>query len=318
MNRILLYLKGQKSLLVFLFIASAMWLATRLSHQYTTTLSLEIEIVEDYSSESWIKDSRFKIDATISGQGGKLLLYKLGLSPRIEIKASQLEFIPASHEGDYQIEPSSMLTALQNTSSALSFISLHSLPQMTIVQMQSKRVAIISKLDFSCQAQYMILDGVQISRDSIGVRGPKLILDTLYGISTKTLIKENLHQSVQGSVNLVLPENIYAQNPSVDYSATVVSYTEIKQELPITVVGKPSQKALLMLIPSTTTIRYRMPLMDSRSSREPIAYIDYRDAQRDPSQMKSLEVKIDSLPFGAELLTMDPAYITPLFEDIEQ
>ncbi len=318
MNRLLNYLKGQKSLLIFFFIASAMWLATRLSHQYTATLEIEVEIVEDFNSESWIKDPHIKIDATISGQGSKLLFYKLGLSPQIKIRSSQLEFIAAHGSNNYQIETSSMLKALQSTDSELGFITLHSLPQMTIVEMVDKRVPIINKLDFSCTDQYMILDGVQISQDSLTIRGPKIIIDTLRSISTKSLKKEELHQSVQGSVSLILPSDVYAQNQSVDYRATVVAYTEIEQQLPIKLNDKPSQEILLMLVPSHVTIRYRMPLMDSRLEREPIAFINYRELKQNNSNIESLAVKIDSLPFGAELLTIDPAFITPLFEITDQ
>lgn len=303
----------QRVIIAFVLVALVLWYVSRLSHQYTTQIPIDIEIVTDFKSDVWIEECNMTIDATVKSDGRLLLFYQLGAIPRVKIDASQLKFNKTETPYQYTMDPVSLRRALQNniTDMTINFVN-DSLNTVTLARMMQKRLPLKNNITLKCKRQYMVVGGVKLSFDSIDVKAPQIILDTLNSIPTKPLHLSKLVSSISGTVALVIPDNVLTVRNQVNYRAEITGFTEMQFHLPITVQNMP-RNTNASIIPNHTTIKVRVPLDKFSRAIRPYATINYNYIDSD-RRSTMFPVKIDSLPKGADLIFMDPQFVEPFFQ----
>ncbi|MFI3295474.1 MAG: hypothetical protein R3Y19_05595 [Rikenellaceae bacterium] len=316
MKKILTYISVHRFFLPFLLVALVLWYISRLGYEYTTTITLEVEIVPDFQGQVWIEQNSLEFEATVKGEGREILLNQLSLRGGLSVLTSELTFNKIANTSLYTIEASSMQKAIQLQSPALSILDLHDIPQVNISPLESKTLPIKSNIDLSCESQFMVLGDLMLSIDSIEIKAPKIILDTLFEIQTQHITLEDLNSSVSGIARLLLPDYAIAKAQNVQYKASVVGYTEIEMTLPIEVKNKPSDMALALAVPKVTTLRMKLPLINTGTLSRPSAYIDFDYRSALFNTTKIYPIAIDSLPENSQIISITPSYTTPLFEKI--
>ncbi len=316
MKRIVAYLLSHRIFIPFLVIASVLWYISRLSHEYTTTIDVKVEIIPDFAAEVWIEQESLSFEATVKGDGREIILNQLALNGKISVLASELMFTRIASTSLYTVDASSMQKAIQNRSSGLSFIDLHDIPQVRISPLETRVLPIKSNIDLQCAPQYMILGDLMLSVDSIELKAPLIVLDTLDRIQTKSIQLEGLNSSVSGIAQLILPDYTIANIQNVQYRATVTGYTEIEMVLPVEVKNMPGGMTLALSIPKTTTLRMKLPLMNSYQN-PPRAFIDYNYQSVLTPHTRLFPVMIDSIPSNSQIISITPSRVMPLFEVVD-
>lgn len=300
---------SQRIWIFFVIISGLLWYLNRLNRRFTSEIPVDIEIVDDYNSKVWIKNREMTYLINCEADGRLLVLANAGLLPRIKIYSSALKFVTKDNYVKF-IDPNSLKHAIQQKFNTVNVnYVIDSLNELVVSSLTEKKIAIKSNVSVVCKRQHMFVGKLKMSFDSVMVKGPEIIMDTLKYIYTKPYLKEGLTSDIQGLVDLIAPEDVMLQKDEVGFRAEVAAFTEVEMSLPIDVINAPYNTEVLV-VPSVTHVVVRVPLDIYKKQIELSAHIDLSKSRS--SDM--FEVLIDSLPFGAQLMVIDPQFVEPFIQ----
>lgn len=299
---------------VFLLIAALLWYGDKLGERYTTVITIPVEVKNDFTSRLWIEQPQGKILCRAEGMGGKLMAYKLNMGEPAIIPMSQLSLIPLPGSDRYfRVDKNALTGALAAT---LKDLRIHEILDTALIisvsPVESKRMPVNSRINIQTARQYMLVNGVHLDPDSILVRGPKIILDTMKAISTRPRQYKDVKTTQVGQIGLEQHEGVLLSVQQVDYRADVVPYTQHTLELPVRVKHLP-EGVQATIVPARVTVVVNVPLRDYERIREERlhACVDYEQVRAETSGRCA--VHIDSLPVGTEIMRIEPQFVEPFF-----
>lgn len=299
---------------VFLLIAILLWYGDKLGNRYTTEVVLPVEVQNDFSSKLWIEKPTGEVNCRVEGVGGRLMAYKLKLGERIVIPMSQLTLLPIEGtERMFRVDKGSLTGALAG---AVKDMRIHEILDtaltIAVSPVEIRRMPVRSRIEIETAQQYMLVGGVKCDPDSVEVRGPKVVLDSMEAVMTARRRYKNVKSNVVGRVALEKNDEVMLPITEVDYLAEVLPFTQHTLELSVKVEHMP-KGVQATIVPSRVQVVVNVPLRDYERIREEQlhACVDY-------SQVRALEsgkcaVRIDSLPAGTEILRVEPQFVEPFF-----
>ena len=315
--KVFLNLFKQRVFVAFLILAVLLWYFNRLGNRFTTEIDIPVHLVTDFNSEVWIDQPDLKVRCLVEGEGRRLVLYKFGLMPYFGIAASRLNFISAAtDERPYRnmIEPRSMMRMLALGIKDLTFVQVtDSLLSVNVSPMGSARLPVYGNVRIEPDRQYMQVGTTIITPDTVMVKAPVIVLDSLRQIETESRHFTRARRSLNGSVGLRLPRSVISDVSSVRYSADVTSYTEVEYKLDVGVASLPAHMQATV-VPMQVYLLLKVPLRSYNryQSRSPVAEINF--AEKDENLSSFFAVKIDSLPPGVEIISVHPEFVEAFFE----
>lgn len=299
---------------VFLLIAALLWYGDKLGERYTTEITIPIEVKNDFSSRLWIEQPQGELLCRAEGVGGKLMAYKLHMGEPAVIAMSQLTLTPLPGSDRYfRVDKNSLTGALATTFKDL---RIHDILDTALIisvsPVESRRLPVRSRMGIRTARQYMLVNGIRFDPDSVNVRGPKAILDTLDAVYTRRRLHENVRTTLVGQIDLEPQEGVLLSDLQVDYRAEVRPFTQHTLELPVRVEHLP-QGVQAVIVPSHVTVVVNVPLRDYERVREERVHacVDYHTAQAAGSGRCA--VRVDSLPPGTEIMRIEPQFVEPFF-----
>ena len=106
-----------------------------------------------------------------------------------------------------------------------------------------KRVPVVSNFDISYSPGYGSFQGMQITPDSITVRGPESEVDTITKLYTGSQVFENIRASKEGDISVHLYKNIANVElipNTIKYSLQVDKFTEGTVSVPLQLLNVPA------------------------------------------------------------------------------
>ncbi len=296
------------SFLLFLLAALLLWYGNKLGGRFSTDVTLPLEIVNDYDASYWVEQSRLRVNATIEGTGTKLLKYKLGVAPAISLPMSKLITSPLRNgQRQVKLTNNAFGAVLAGQMEEVNLIRvLDTAIVVRVSAVESRRMAVISRLNIEPAREYLLVGAVRLSPDSITVRGPKVILDSIgAGVHTKAKSYRRQKLSLSGRIELDPVEYLLYSQRRVEFQAEITPYTEQRVELPVEVANLPEGLQALTL-PATVKALLQIPpdRLDELQRRAPRASINYLKCVESPRRNDL--VQIDSLPRGARVVLITP------------
>lgn len=301
------------SFLVFLVIATLLWCANKLGGNYQAQLKLIVEVRNDFSAQVWIAQSEIAVQCRVEGDGTSLMSHLMGAGRHLVVPMSELQLLPAAGEGNYKVEKLSLVAALDRAVKELRVVSvLDSAIHIRVSPIEGRRMAVRSRIHVQPSGQYMQIGTVEFTPDSVEVRGPKVLLDSIGGIWTRDKSYAGIKGSVGGTIELQKPRGIMISPEQVSYAVQVLPYTQSVVELSVRVLHLPDSLQS-MTVPAAVRVVVNVPLRDYDRVRLGglTAAVDYRQALRERG--KRCVVQIDSLPDGAEVVRVEPQFVEPFF-----
>lgn len=299
---------------VFLLIALLLWYGDKLGDRYTTEIVLPVEVQNDFSSKLWIEHPQREINCRIEGVGSRLMAYKMHLGDRVSIPMSQLTLIPIhGTERRFRIDKNSLTGAL---AAGVKDLRIHEILDTALTigvsPVELRRMPVRSRIEIEPARQYMLVGAVKLDPDSVNVRGPKVVLDSMEAVFTAPKRYEELKTAVAGRIELEQREGILLSNRQANYRAEVVPFTQHTLELPVRVVGVPNDMQAT-IVPSRVRVVVNVPLRDYERIREERLHASVDYAQVRKGQSGKCSVRIDSLPAGTEVVRVEPQFVEPFF-----
>ena len=299
---------------VFLLIAALLWYGNKLGGRYTTEVELPIEVTNDFSSRLWIEHPIGRVNCRVEGIGARLLAYKINMGDRAVIPMSQLTLIPVKDkERQFRVDKNSLTGAL---ASAVKDLRIHEILDtaltISVSPVETRRMPVQSRIEIGTAKQHMQVGHIAFEPDTVEVRGPKVVLDSMEAVFTRPKRYKDIKNNVTGRIDLEQRNGVLLSARQADYRAEVVPFTQHTLELPVKVDNLP-EGMQATIVPSRVTVVVNVPLRDYERVREERLHagVDYREIREETSGKYA--VRIDSLPAGTEVMRVEPQYVEPFF-----
>ena len=236
--------------LFFVFISFSFWISTKLSNSYTIEQIFNIEWI-NIPESIVISENNKKLNTSITASGVEIILYRL-FNNNLKI-----DLIQANFELDYlslNLENQKFLIQQQLYSNTLLNQITPSLVKIKFSRLSEKKIPIIPKTRINLRAGYLTDSNVISKPDCIIVRGPKILLDSIYYAETITYNQEDVYKSISKKINLSPIEGVNFSKDFVDIELSVSRYSEKEFNIPIELINQP-EGVKVKLFPPKTKVR---------------------------------------------------------------
>ena len=244
-------------LLLSLLLAFIIWLLHSLSLQYSVFFEYNVELTSSLEGRSRSAASEDLLIVRGRSEGYYILRQRIGRRKTLKVTAPVTAL--THKDGDAfsvvcENIKSNIVEALGGNVD-LEFIVTESM-DFNFPRMVSKRVPVAPRTSISFDGQYMPLGRIELRPDSVDIYGDARLLETVDSVMTMTISASDVDGPIQGISTLMPIRRVEFSEDNIYYSLNVVRYIEETMEIPVTAVGVPEGKDLLVL-PSTVRMTFR-------------------------------------------------------------
>jgi hypothetical protein len=230
--------------LVCLVLASFLWFLNALEKHYTDHITIPVKYINLPKNKDLTGKLPDKLEIVVDALGYTILRHKLSLSfsPLLidvnEITGNYLEnrfmskysISTYGHKEEFAKQISSEIAIISIRPDSISFKVSNVIDKMVKVQP-------VTEITFA--REFIMQKPPVVQPESVLVRGPEEILDTLRYITTKPVVLKNLSQSAVQDVGLSLEPGLKCEIDKVSVQVTVEQCSEAKFEIPVFVINQP-------------------------------------------------------------------------------
>ena len=293
--------------LLFVFVSFTFWLSTKLSNIYTLEQSFTLLLTE--VPEGIIpSDTSRKIKASVTASGFEILLYRL-FDKSVTISLQEADFSSTLGRVSLRNQQFSIEQQLFDNT-RLNQIYPENL-NIVYSRLDEKRVAVVPQTQIQLRAGYLSDFPIQSKPDSILVRGPKSILDTLKGVSTMFFEATDVYEGISQEVGLKSIPELQLEQETVQLVMPVSRYSEKEFVLQVELINLPLG-VRVKLFPPTAKLRATLPmaLLNTVKESDFRLVVDCENLQDQES--KSLKLNLLKQPPGLKQLIWEPEEVNYL------
>lgn len=292
------------------------WIFSKLSQETSAEFynvvkfdSFPEELIPAYQTDSIL---RFKVQAT----GIRLISnYFFSKPDTIKISADALPVINRIGKQYHFITESRFSEILSEKTVAGA--SIHNIRPDTLflelVPAVEKMLPVQLNAEISFEQRFRKYDQLLIEPDSIRVKGPKTIIDTLQYVSTEFWESGKLRQTAEKLLMLEKPFASMSLTLDQEYVRVVVpvaEYTESSIELPVHILcPEDTAFAEIRLFPNKATVSYIVALHDYRRVTSDMFSVVVVCPQLKPDSDGRLDVQLETYPSFVQILAIRPTFV---------
>jgi len=231
-------------LLVFVLLALLFSLLTKLSKDYTKTISFDIETSNVPNQYVIIKDVVKKIDVTLTSSGFNLIKYYV-VDPKLTLDFRSIN----RDKKQYIWTKNSQFQNIVNQFNVAT--TINALKPDTIKFNYDtrfiKRLPVVLDQKIKFAPGFDIANPYVLKPDSIDVTGSKMMIDTLRQIKTKTLSMSDVNNDINMLVDVNLPNNgddFSLSSSQVEVFGEVTKFTEGSIFVPVRISNLPENLSI--------------------------------------------------------------------------
>lgn len=299
-------------LLISLFLAFSVWFIHQMTLKYMVPMKFKVTIVTDlegYAGES-ATDDVLVIRATGSGFSivGLRRSANVASSIKLGVPGGKLHRI-AGETNLFEVYTRDLTEELYQALGANITINSFDTERLKfrLTPRTHKKVPVLLKSDISCKSQYMVTADLLLKPDSVAVYGDTSVLGNINQVETERVAFYGADAPLDGKVKIKPVRGGEISVNEVEYHIDVVRYIELTGEVGFSPVGVPAGVNMVM-IPSSGTVRYRIPYALAGSEDDPPVFVVYYS---DFVASRSGEVvpRLYSAPTNMISYELDPASV---------
>ena len=293
--------------LFFLLLSFTFWTSTKLSNTY---------IVEESFSIIWINipngiipsSENQQMNVSISASGIEILIYRL-INKSINISLSQADF--SREKGLVDLRGQEIFIQKQFFENTKLNILNPLFLEFKFSRLEEKVFTVVPQIEINLRAGYLIDSSLKVTPDSILVRGPKSILDTLNSIQSESIIADDLYENFRKKVSLRSIPEIQLSESKVTVEVAVSRYTEKEFLLNVEVINLPLGTRV-KLFPPKAKVRVTLPLSVLRTIKTSDfnLVVDYNNIFKDVE--KKLDLIMIRRPSSVKKVILEPKKVNYL------
>ncbi len=290
--------------IVLLLVSFALWFIMRLSQEYTTSITVDVQLVTDFDANVWAQSEPIPVKLVAKGVGRDLIMYKVGYGQPVSVAVSALT-LDKENEYVYRISTRSLERAINAKERNFSVVAItDTIPTIEISEIAEKRVAVVPNIEVNCEKQYIMDGDIKLAFDSVTLRGAKVLLDEVESVYTAHDNYNDVRSSFSGLAPLNIPSGLIANVDAVSFSVAVVGYTEYTVSLDV----KSSDIGNIMIVPSTVMLKAKVSL-GVPYSNESDAIEAYVDTDGEDLSGTVRRVKLRFMPDDVMDYTIEPEFV---------
>ncbi len=285
--------------LICVAIASVFWFLDALSKNYTTTITYPVrfDIPKD---KVLVNPPPRYIKLNVNAYGFTLLRHKLRISfspivldTKVFMNSSLKNNSGATH---IRVATNRYIELFQ--SKFRSDVKVMGIEPDTLYfnfdQIVREKIPVTAELTFDFEKQFMQIAPVQLTPDSVWVKAPRSVLDTLKCIAIPPMHFKSVNKTITEEVSLPEQGNITIEAPQVVLTVPVEQYTEDRCEVPVEIINLPDSLSV-KTFPSKVVISYLVALNQFQKVNTDnfLSVVDYNELN--PGTQK-VAVKIEKSP----------------------
>ena len=293
--------------LFFLLLSFTFWTSTKLSNTY---------IVEESFSIIWINipngiipsSENQQMNVSISASGIEILIYRL-INKSINISLSQADF--SGEKGLIDLRGQDFFIKKQFFENTKLNILNPLFLEFKFSRLEEKVFTVVPQIEINLRAGYLIDSSLKVTPDSILVRGPKSILDTLNSIQSESIIADDLYENFRKKVSLRSIPEIQLSESKVTVEVAVSRYTEKEFLLNVEVINLPLGTRV-KLFPPKAKVMVTLPLSVLRTIKTSDfnLVVDYNNIFKDVE--KKLDLIMIRRPSSVKKVILEPKKVNYL------
>ncbi|MBL7959150.1 hypothetical protein JNL27_02820 [bacterium] len=262
-----------------LFIAFFLWFYVRLSSQYQQVISIPLQVVNLKEEHAVVSELPRTIPVLFEANGRTLL----GLEYVYDVKY----VIDAEQKDDFTIITSKYIenVKLPGTVEAIAH-AISSRDTLHIISKKwiTKRVPVIADIEVSCAPGFVMVGGFRTIPDSVVVRCPITLRDSIHFVSTARMQLTNISADKEVDVELadMIQPNVKIKKTDIHVLIDIQPLGEtVMENLPIKLINVPEDVNVIVQ-PSTFSIKVRggVDFLSALRRDSVYAVIDYAMEQR--------------------------------------
>lgn len=312
---------SNKKLLVYVFfvgIATIFWFLNALGKEYITTVIYPVRYINLPQNKVLTNKLPEQLSLKVSAYGFDLIRYKLStafLSNPFDVGFYTNNRIENSSSQKYSLVTSQIVNRFERDLS--SSIQLLNISPDTIwfefSPILEKKIAVHANVSSTFEQQYKLDGAIYLDVDSILIKGPSSMLDSIDFIETNELVLTDLNKTVTKNVSLKKIEGVEFSQQKIEVTVPVDQFTEAKMIVPIKVSNLPDS-LLLRMFPGDVKISYLVGF--KKHDKVSVELFDIRVNYNHTSDEGSnkLLIKLISSPSFVANVRFSPQEVTYLIE----
>ncbi len=250
---------------LFLFFAFIILIFTKLSKEYTNTVTFNINKTNIPQESIVLNDSSAKLNITLKTHGFKWLTYYFN-KPKITIDFTR----DVIKKDSTFIWSKSKAYLLASTQFGKQVELLNISPDTLIFRFDTnlvKKVPVLFNSNIKFNSGFDIAEPYIITPDSIEVIGPHVLVSQINNVETELVKMDDIKSDINKVVKLKLPENsndLKFSDKTIHLTANVEKFTEGTLKVPITIKNGPKNKTL-KYFPKTVNVIYYTSLKNFKT-----------------------------------------------------
>ncbi len=308
---------SKRKLYVFvlcLLFSTIFWLFIKLSQESQASFQKNIIFRNFPEGMTGVSQSDSLVTFTLETTGLRLITESyLAPSDTLFVDTDQLQVISHNGHNVYYMTRDDLHTRLRNAYG--DWAGVRTVSPDTVkadaVEATSKILPVRLNADISYEKRFNLYGEITIQPDSVTLRGPKTMLDTIHELHTSHLEIENIRSSIRKDISLYIPsELLKADVKKVMVHIPVEEFTESTITLPIDIeCPDPINKGQLRLFPSKVELSYVVALRDYRMVSENMFQVSVTCPHAEPDAEDRLRVRLDKYPSFVDILNVRPSSV---------
>ncbi len=301
-------IENKPAFFLCIFIASLMWLLNALGEVYNHKMEVEVKYLNFPSDKTLQKPVPKKLDLYFEATGSEL--FRKQLSRKAKTLSLDLQYIDDSNS------PIISYPFLSKSITEQLFIDGISAIEPNLINLDFIE-AFEKKVKLKANSQLEFIDGLHglkeivLNPDSIFVKGPKNVMDTLRYWYTDTIQKKEINKNSTGSISLEGADlfNFELSREKVNYTIKVEKFTEKTFNIPIRPINLADSLSVI-LYPKMANLSIKVGFTDF-DEVEASAFdlvVDFKDVDI-TKQQKLRVISQKEIPKSISNLRFSPEYV---------
>ena len=271
-----------KIFLFFLVLTVIIWLLVELSKTYSSVAKFNLKFKNIPENLLLQNNQTPSVDIELKAPGFTLLKYKT-LNRKLNLSLANLN---KNKKGYYILANNQKALLTNQLSGEVEVVNvLQDTIYIDLGQNIAKKVPVNVLLDLQFKLGYNLIDMYKVKPDSVLVKGPKKIIDSINEIATETKIIKEVADNIELELKLITPpknSNVTVSANKAIVSAAVDKFTEGVFEIPVTIINKPIN-VIIQPFPKQIKVYYIAGLANfNKISKENLEIVfDYNQYKND-------------------------------------
>ncbi len=230
--------------LICLALSSFLWFLNSLEKRYTDHISVPVKYINLPKNKDLTGKMPEKLELTVDALGFTLLRHKLRLafSPiLIDVNELSNNYLENKFLSKYAISTNGHKEEFaKQISNEIEIISIRpDSISFKVSNVIEKLIKVHPVVELAFAREFVLQRPPVAIPESILVRGPEDILDTIVSVSTSPVVLKNLSQSQIVDADLILPDELTCELGKAAVQISVEQCSEAKFEIPVSIINQP-------------------------------------------------------------------------------